>query len=106
MRKFNPLTMHQYIEERVEEYRKRFTEGMNIPETEDFLREVLGDAYKRGEAAERERVAKGAKMLPIYYRPLQVNADYSKRDDSADIREFYEVRQVDGLIRSNEGDHV
>lgn len=38
--------------------------------------------------------------LPKYYRPIQINDDFSKRDESADIVDMLKENQVIELVKS------
>lgn len=59
---------------------EHFRWGIKPPEIKRFIKETLHSKEKEI----RERIA----SLSVYYRPIQVNEDFSKRDESADIREM------------------
>ncbi len=47
---------------------------------------------------DRERIKEKLNMLNVYYRPIHINPDYSKLDETADIREMYEKKNVDDIL--------
>lgn len=67
--------------------------------------QILQLVAKREAKAKKELTAElreRLESLSVYYRPVQVNEDYSQRDKSADIREMWEREQVITLLPEQE----
>ena len=48
----------------------------------------------------KKRAVKKLSWLPRYCRPIQINEDYSKRDESADVIDMLEDSKVKDIIQS------
>lgn len=63
-----------------------------------IIKENIKNFIKETIKRDRERIKEKLNMLNVYYRPIHINPDYSKLDETADIREMYEKKNVDDIL--------
>lgn len=73
---------------------------MDNPEYVEKIKQFIREQISRERARVVGELMENLSWLPRYYRPVQINKNYGRRDESGDIREMLEEKKVIGILNS------